>query len=73
MLAHGQDNSTFQEIAKNSNFNKNKTFFVFFTILFDQLTRYLFFKNIFRKLIKFFLIFFAFRIKKKCKRKNDCN
>jgi len=44
------------KIARNSNFNRYLTFFVF-TILFDQFSKYLFFKNIIRKLIKFFLIF----------------
>ena len=38
--------SLFQKIAKNSNFNRNITFFVF-TILFDKFTRYLIFELIF--------------------------
>ena len=42
-----------------------------FTILFDQFTRYLFFKSMFRKLIKFPLIFLHSEYKKNFQRKND--
>jgi len=36
------------QLFKKCKYNRNRTFFVF-TILFDQSTRYLFFKNIHRK------------------------
>jgi hypothetical protein len=55
--------ATFQKSAKNSNFNRKYTFFVFI-IFFDQFTHSLFFKNLFRKLTKFSLIFCIQNLKK---------
>ncbi len=48
--------ATFQIIAKNFNFNRNYTFFCFFYII-RPIYTFFFLKNIFRKLMKFSLIF----------------